>query len=111
MAHPYTFIHTTARDVGTLATLGSLPAQTETRIFIVCILLCQVEKKVDGSTPGPTGTLHGNHSGGAALRGEQREQLESNHRENRAMGEESEANHRNNKHSPQMRREEIVVHL
>jgi hypothetical protein len=47
-----------ARDVGALATLGSLPAPTERRIFIVCILLCHdVEKKADGSTPGPTGSL------------------------------------------------------
>jgi hypothetical protein len=29
-----------AGDVGAPATLGSLPAPTERRIFIVCILLC-----------------------------------------------------------------------
>jgi hypothetical protein len=39
-------------------------------------------------TPGPAHTLSGNHSGQAALRREQREQLESNLRENRAMGKE-----------------------
>jgi hypothetical protein len=37
------------------------------------------EKKVYGSTPGPNGTLWGNHLGQAALRREQREQLNSKH--------------------------------
>jgi hypothetical protein len=35
----------TVRDVGAPATLGSLLALTERRIFIVCILLCQDEEK------------------------------------------------------------------
>jgi hypothetical protein len=71
-----------AGDVGAPATLGRLPAPTERRIFIVWILLCHdVEKKVDGSIPKPTCTLSGNRSGRAALRREQQEQLESNHRE------------------------------
>jgi hypothetical protein len=44
------------------------------------------EKKDDGGTPGLPGTLSGNSWGRAALRREQREQLWSNHRENRATG-------------------------
>jgi hypothetical protein len=38
------------------------------------------EKKNDGGTPGPAGTLSGNRLGLVALRREQWEQLESNHR-------------------------------
>jgi hypothetical protein len=59
-----------------------------------------VEKRVDVSTPGPTGTLCGNHSGRAALR---REPLESNHCVNLATEEEGETNHRR-KHSLRKRR-------
>jgi hypothetical protein len=44
-----------------------------------------------------------NHSGRAALRRMQREQLESNHRESRATRKESEADHRSHKHSPRKR--------
>jgi hypothetical protein len=62
------------------------------------------EKKDDGGTPGPTGNISGNHSGRPALRREQREQLESNHRENRATGKEGETDHRRHKHSPRKRR-------
>jgi hypothetical protein len=40
------------------------------------------KNKDDGGTPGPTGTLSGSSSGQVALRREQQEQLESNHREN-----------------------------
>jgi hypothetical protein len=47
-----------AGDIGAPASLRSLPAPTERRICIVCILLCHdVEKKVDGSTFGLIGTL------------------------------------------------------
>jgi hypothetical protein len=49
----------------------------------------------DGGTPGPARTLSGNRSGGR----EQREKLESNHRENRATGKEGESDHRRHKHS------------
>jgi hypothetical protein len=94
-----------AGDVGALATLGSLPAPTERRIFIVCILLCvDVEKKVDGSTSGQTGTICRNRLGRAALMREQEDQLESNRCENGATEEKSETNHRHRKHSPWKRR-------
>jgi hypothetical protein len=43
-----------------------------------------------GGTRGSVLTLSGNRSGRAALRREQREQLESNHVENRAKGKEGE---------------------
>jgi hypothetical protein len=60
-------------------------------------------KDNDGDTPGPARTLSGNHSGRAAFGREQREQLESNHGENRAMGKEGEADHRRHKYSPRKR--------
>jgi hypothetical protein len=44
------------------------------------------EKADDSDTREPTGTLAGSRSERAALRCEQREQLESNFRENRAKG-------------------------
>jgi hypothetical protein len=44
-----------------------------------------VEKKVDGSTPGATGTLCENCLGQAALGREEQERLDSNHCEKRAM--------------------------
>jgi hypothetical protein len=95
-----------ARDVGGLATLDSLSTLTERRIFIVCILLCihDVEKKVYGSTPGPTGTICRNSLGQAALRREQQDQFENNHHENRATGEKGETDHRRHKHGPWTRR-------
>jgi hypothetical protein len=43
-------------------------------------------EKAHGSTPGPTGTLSENRSGGVALRRDQQERLESNHCENQTMG-------------------------
>jgi hypothetical protein len=61
-------------------------------------------KKDGGGTHGTPGTLSENCSGRAALRREQREQLESNHSENRATGMEGEADHKRHKHSPQKRR-------
>jgi hypothetical protein len=64
----------------------------------------ELGKEDDGGTPGPARTLSGNRSRPAALRKEQREQLDSNHRENRAKGKECEADHRRHKHSPQKRR-------
>jgi hypothetical protein len=63
-----------ARDVRAPVSLGSL-ART-------------VGKQDDGGPPGPACTLSANHSGRAALKKEQREQLVSNHRENRATGKE-----------------------
>jgi hypothetical protein len=62
------------------------------------------KNKGDGGTPGPARPLSGNSLGLAALRKEQREQLESNHRENRATGKEVEADHIRHKHSPRKRR-------
>jgi hypothetical protein len=62
------------------------------------------QKKDDGGTPGPTGTLSRNRSGLAALRREQREQLESNQHEKRATGKEGEADHKGHKYSPRKRR-------
>jgi hypothetical protein len=56
--------------------------------------------EVRGGTPGPTCIISGSHLGQAALR---REQLESNHYENRAMGKEDEADRRRHKHSPRKR--------
>jgi hypothetical protein len=51
------------------------------------------KNKDDGGTPGPIRNLSGNRSGRATLTREEREQLGSNHRENRATG-------RRHKHSP-----------
>jgi hypothetical protein len=45
-----------------------------------------LEKKDDGVTTGQARTLSGNRSGRPALRREQREQLESSYRGNRAKG-------------------------
>jgi hypothetical protein len=59
------------------------------------------KNKDDDGSPGPTCTLSGNCSGRRVLR---REQLESNHRENRIMGKEGEAEHISHKHSPRKRR-------
>jgi hypothetical protein len=59
------------------------------------------EKQDNGNTPGPTGTLPGNHSGRASIKRKQWEQLEGNHRENRATANEGEADHRRHKQSPQ----------
>jgi hypothetical protein len=58
----------------------------------------------DGVTPGPARTLSGNRLGRAALRREQRELFESNHREDLVTGKEDEADHRRHKHSPRNRR-------
>jgi hypothetical protein len=54
--------------------------------------------------PGPARTLSGNCWGRAALRREKQEQLETNHRENRATGKEGETDHRRHKHNPRRRR-------
>jgi hypothetical protein len=61
------------------------------------------KNKDDGGTPGLACTLSGNRSGRAALRGEQQEQLESNHRKNQATVKEVETDHRCHKHSPRKR--------
>jgi hypothetical protein len=58
------------------------------------------EKKYDGSKHGSARTLTGNRSGHAVLRREQREQLQSNHRENWATWKEGKTDHRCHKHSP-----------
>jgi hypothetical protein len=50
-----------------------------------------------GGTPGPSRALSGNRSGRAALRREQREQLESDRHENQTTGKEREAGHRRHK--------------
>jgi hypothetical protein len=57
-----------ASDVGAPATLGSLSRT--------------VGKEDNGGTPVLASALSGNRSGRAALRSGQREELESNHREN-----------------------------
>jgi hypothetical protein len=62
-----------ARDVGAPATLRSF---------------ARTIGKEDGGTPGQARTLSGNHLGQATLRLVQREQFESNHRENWATGKE-----------------------
>jgi hypothetical protein len=68
----------------------------------------ETSDKDDGGTPGPVRTLSGNRSGRAALR----EQLERNHRENRATGKKGEADHRRHKHSPRKGRNYgMAVHL
>jgi hypothetical protein len=46
------------------------------------------KNKDDGDIPGPACALSGNCSGRAALRREQREQLESNHCKKQATGKE-----------------------
>jgi hypothetical protein len=61
-----------AMDVGALIILGTF-AWTR-------------PEEDDGDKPGTTGTLPESHSGRAALRREQREQLESKQHENRATG-------------------------
>jgi hypothetical protein len=75
-------------DTGALTTFGSF-ACTERK------------KKDNGDAIEPTGTLSGSRSGRAALRREQQEQLESNHRENRVAEKKGEMTHRSHKHSPQ----------
>jgi hypothetical protein len=63
------------------------------------------EKNKDNvGTPGLARNLSGNRSEQATLRREQREQLESNQRQNRATGKEDEADHRCHKHNPRKRR-------
>jgi hypothetical protein len=57
-----------------------------------------------GGKPGPARTLTGNRSGRAALRREQREQLGSNRRANRATEKVGEVDHRCHKHSMRKRR-------
>jgi hypothetical protein len=57
-----------------------------------------MESKIEDGTPGQVHTLLGNSSGRAALKSEQREQLENNHREKWASGKEGEADHRRHKH-------------
>jgi hypothetical protein len=59
-----------------------------------------LRERNDGGTLWPAGTLSGNRSGRAALRGEQWESLESNNSENRATKKEDGADHRRHKHSP-----------
>jgi hypothetical protein len=54
-----------------------------------------------GGTRGPVRTLTRNCSEPAALR---REHVESNHREERATGKESEVDYRRHKHNPRKRR-------
>jgi hypothetical protein len=56
-------------------------------------------KKDDSGTTGSVGSLSGNHLGRAALRREQREQLESEYRENQDSGKEGETDHRRHKNS------------
>jgi hypothetical protein len=51
------------------------------------------KNKNDCGTPGLAHTLTGNHSGQAALRREQQEQLENNHSEKRATGKDGEDYH------------------
>jgi hypothetical protein len=70
-----------ARDVGALATLSSFACTNQKKdLYYLHPVVCHdVEKKVNGSIPGSTGTLLGSHSGMAVLR---REQLESNQCEN-----------------------------
>jgi hypothetical protein len=60
---------------------------------------------LDGGTPGPNGTLSGNHSGQVALK---REQLGGDHHENQATGKVGEADRRYHRHSPQERK--MAVH-
>jgi hypothetical protein len=61
------------------------------------------KKKDDDGTPGPACALSENLSRRVALRREQRKQLESNHRENRATGKEAEIDHRHYKRSTRKR--------
>jgi hypothetical protein len=73
-------------------------------MFTVCVLLCHdVERRMNGDTPEPTGTLSGSRLRQAALRREQWVQLESNHRESQATGKKVEADQRRHKHSPRER--------
>jgi hypothetical protein len=62
------------------------------------------KNKDDVGTYGPAHTASGNHSERAALRREQREELEGDHHEIRATGKEGEFDHRHYKHSPRNRR-------
>jgi hypothetical protein len=62
------------------------------------------KKDGGGGSPGSAGTLSGNRSGRKALRRKQREQLGSNHRDNRVTLEEGETDLRRHKHSPWKRR-------
>jgi hypothetical protein len=57
-----------------------------------------------GGKPGLARTSLGNRSGGATLWREQREQLESNHCENRVTGKDGEADYKHHKHIPSKRR-------
>jgi hypothetical protein len=57
-------------------------------------------EKQDDHTPGPTGTLRGNHSGQAASRMEQRGRFGSEHGENRATGRWAQARPSGNDHTP-----------
>jgi hypothetical protein len=60
-------------------------------------------KNDDDGTPGPACALSENLSGRVDLRREQQEQLESNHRENRATGKEAVIDHRCYKQSTRKR--------
>jgi hypothetical protein len=61
------------------------------------------KNKDDGGTPGPARIVSGNRLGCAALWREQQEHLESNHRQNRATGNEGEVAQSRHKHSPRKR--------
>jgi hypothetical protein len=58
----------------------------------------------DDGTPGPARISLGNGSGRAALRREQRKQLESNHRENRATERKGETDRRRHEYSLRKRK-------